>query len=254
MVPFPTLVGRTHREGLPTASRVAVGTVSAARPGATARWSRCRRWRALAGPAARRGEVRGRRGRRVGVPGGLDHDHGGDGGHHQSDRDQGRQHRVAGAEAGGWRRGLGPGLALGAGAAGSGLAGSVRLGLAWCSWMRLVVGRGGRDGPDGDFDMCVLLGLDRARRQGARARRLETEAGEAGLPDCMQATPGAGRPRDGAAAARASPSAVRARRTAAGGTGGPARPAGRVRTRPRRRRTRRPPPRRPPSPPRPPPG
>jgi hypothetical protein len=39
-----------------------------------------------------------------------------------------------------------------------------------------VVGRAGRDGRFGDFDM-VFSWIGSARRQGARARRIETEAG-----------------------------------------------------------------------------
>jgi hypothetical protein len=39
----------------------------------------------------------------------------------------------------------------------------------------VVVGRARRDGPDGDLDM-VFSWIRRARRQGTRARRLETEA------------------------------------------------------------------------------
>ena len=188
-----------------------------------------------------RGEVRGRRRRRVGAPAGLDHDHGGDGGHDEPDRDQRRQDRMAGAEAGrrGARRWTRQTPSIGP------LDGRRR--WRWCSccsscscscscacWTAPDA-----TAPSWDFDMVFSL-IGPARRQGARARRLEREAAEASRADdgCGAGLPAGGPPR-GAARRQAAPGRpVRARRTEAGGRGGRALPAGSATTCPRRRRMR----------------
>ena len=226
VAPFPTLVGRTSPEGLPTASRVAVGTESAATT-----WGDSAVVPVLVGadeppvpvpvpdPVAERCEDA--------AAGGLEFPAAlittmvamaattSPTGTSAVITGWRERNRVGGAWA--WAGGPGPGTRMTPWIWGRGewrMRSSWRF-SCWHWWWAAA----DATAPMGT-STCLFSWIGRARRQGARARRLETEAAGR-LPGLMQAARVPSTHETGRPGARRR--AVRARRTEAGGTGGRAR-------------------------------